>query len=165
MGSLGDCSLMSLSQFMHLHDFIATWVDDFHCGASMLPWRERQRFSSRERLEPLGVNRAIKCFTELLPGGFVGEESLGNAEGAPVVIAIDEPRCNLGVFYTANGVGQRIVDVHPFHDDRIFAVAVRSIELRAGLTEDCEKLTARLIFEQSVHSWIDVGPDMGNVNA
>ena len=49
--------------------------------------------------------------------------------------------------------------------DLVLAIAVRSLELRSGLTKDREQLAAGLLLEQTCHAGIHVGADVGDVDA
>lgn len=88
-GQIG--SDMASSQVMHPHHLVAPGVDDLDGDTFVLTNVERQALRAGKGFKGLWVDGAAEGFGEFLPGGFVGEEGLADAEGAAVVVGIQEP--------------------------------------------------------------------------
>ena len=77
---------------MHAHHFVSAGVDDFDGDAGMLTSREREGFCTAELLKAIFVDDTFEGAGDFVPRAFVGKEGLGDAEGASIVVGIDEPR-------------------------------------------------------------------------
>ena len=147
---------------MDAHDFVAAGVDDFDGDASAIAGGEGQGDGAAETFETLFVNDAFERSGDFAPGFAVGKEGLRDAEGASVVVGVDEPGgYSVGAF-GGHGVVDRIVDVDALHRDDVFAI-VRGADLGAGLAEHGEELAGGRLFEQAAHC--RVGVDVRHVDA
>ncbi len=80
---------------MDLHDLTAARVDDVHGNTFVFARRERERPGAGKSLEGIVVDHTVLAAQgtlELVPGQAIRKEGLGDAEGAAVVVAVQEPR-------------------------------------------------------------------------
>ena len=77
------------------HHLVAPRIDDLDRHPFMLADVEGKALGAGEGFEGFGIDGAAEGFGEFLPGGLVREEGLADAEGAAVVVGIQEPSWNI----------------------------------------------------------------------
>ena len=107
---------------MHAHHFVSTWIDDFDGDAGMFSSREGKRFCTAELLKAIFVDDTFEGAGDFVPCAFVGKEGLGDAEGASVVVGINEPRRDFVRTRGTHCVVYGVVDVHTLHLDDVLSV-------------------------------------------
>src|SRR5688572_7279207 len=144
IGMIGCSAIAKFSEFMHLHYFVPAGIDHLHRDAPVLAGRERKRNRATECLESLRIHNPRQGLAEFVPRNPVGKESLRNAEGAAIVVAVQEPGGDLVSARSSDAVVDRVIDVHSFHGYCVFSSFVR-VYSRSRLTEYAEQLAPRLL--------------------